>query len=94
MQPWLQRGQRETKLGSKCCSKVTALHRNTAAASEQKVTYLKGLSMEVAVTLKCLYLRAFILSLVVIPRAAIYETSEQRRSAATAAQSDCTDLTA
>lgn len=35
------------------------------------VTHLNGLSMEVAVTLKCLYLRAFILSLVVIPRTAI-----------------------
>lgn len=33
--------------------------------------HLKGLSMDVAVTLKCLYLRAFILSLVVIPSAAI-----------------------
>lgn len=41
--------------------------------TNERIAYLKGLSMDVAVTLKCLYLRAFILSLVVIPKAAIYE---------------------
>lgn len=46
---------------------------NCSKANGPKTTYLKGLSMDVAVTLKCLYLRAFILSLVVIPKAAIYK---------------------
>ena len=34
----------------------------------QKCTYLNGLSIDVVVTLKCLYLLAFILSFVVIPK--------------------------
>lgn len=37
--------------------------------------------MDVAVTLKCLYLRAFILSLVVIPKAAICERRQEVRNA-------------
>lgn len=41
-------------------------------------TYLKGLSIDVAVTLKCLYLLAFILSFVVIPRMAILTRTGQR----------------
>lgn len=41
------------------------------------MTHLNGLSMDVAVTLKCLYRLAFILSFVVMPRTAIYRGTQQ-----------------